>query len=82
MTMVPKRWLGHQETRSLGANVTAALATGESIENAVWAAHLPHHLGIDRTLYLARQIRGDLSREQVKSKLARCDACQRIDPAL
>jgi len=82
MTRVPKRWLGHRETGSFGANVTAALVTGDSIEDAVWAAHLPHHLGIDRTLYLAKPIRVDLSQEQVKSKLAGCEACQRIDPAL
>jgi len=62
--------------------VTAALATGESIEDEVWAAHLPHYLGIDRTLYLAKQIREDLSQEQLKSKLTGCEACQRIDPAL
>jgi len=82
MTRMPKPWLGHRETGSLGANVTAALATGESVEDAVWAPHLPHHLGIDRTLYLGKQICGDLSREQVKSKLAGCEACQKIDPAL
>jgi len=35
MTRVPKRWLGHREAGSLGANVTAALATSESIEDAV-----------------------------------------------
>jgi len=58
MTRVPKRWLGHRETGSPGANVTAALATGESIKNVFWAAHFPHQLGIDRTLYLARLIRG------------------------
>ena len=82
MTKVPKRWLGHQEACDLNAEVTAALSTGESVEDAIWAAHLPHHLGIDRTLYLARQIRSDLSREQIKRELAGCEACQRVDPAL
>jgi len=49
MTGVPKQWLGSQETGSAGATVTAALATGKNIEDAIWAAHFPHHLGIDRT---------------------------------
>ena len=43
---------------------------------------MPHRLGIDGTFYLVRQIRGDVSREQVKQELASCEACQRIDPAL
>ena len=35
-----------------------------------------------KTLYLAKQVRSDLSREQVKLELAGCQACQRVDPAL
>ncbi|KAG1671666.1 hypothetical protein GQR58_016346 [Nymphon striatum] len=81
MTRVPKKWLGHRDTGEEGADVSAALATGESVEDAIWAAHLPHHLGVDRTLYLARQIRSNLTREQVKRELVGCEACQRIDPA-
>ncbi|KAG1653350.1 hypothetical protein GQR58_025676 [Nymphon striatum] len=81
MTRVPKKWLGHRYTGEEGADVSAALATGESVEDAIWAAHLPHHLGVDRTLYLARQIRRNLTREQVKRELVGCEACQRIDPA-
>ncbi|KAG1714250.1 Protein DDI1 2 [Nymphon striatum] len=69
MTRVPKKWLGHRYTGEEGADVSAALATGESVEDAIWAAHLPHHLGVDRTLYLARQIRRNLTREQVKREL-------------
>jgi transposase InsO family protein len=82
MTRVPKRWLGCREVCDLGAEVAAVLSTGESVEDAIWASHLPHHMGVDRTLYLARQIRSDLSREQVKGEIAGCEACQRVDPAL
>ncbi|KAG1670331.1 hypothetical protein GQR58_016949 [Nymphon striatum] len=81
MTRVPKKWLGHRDTGEEGADVSAALATGESVEDAIWATHLPHHLGVDRTLYLARQIRSNLTREQVKRELVGCEACERIDPA-
>ena len=63
MGRVPKAWLGHREVCQFDAEVTAALSTGESVEDAIWAAHLSHHLGVDRTLYLAKQIRSDLSRE-------------------
>ena len=82
MTRVPRKWLGYREADSGAVEVSAAIATGESLEDAIWAAHLPHHLGIDRTFYLVRQIRSDVSREQVKEELEGCEACQRIDPAL
>ena len=64
MTRVPKKWLEHRGTGDRAANVVAAIATGESHEDAIWAAHLPHHLGIDRTLFLAQQINSDLSCQQ------------------
>ena len=82
MTRVPKKWLEYHETGEGAASVVAAIATGESPKDAIWAAHLPHHLGIDRTLFLARQINSNLSRQQVKQELAGCEACQRMDPAL
>ena len=81
MTRVPQRWLGRRKCGET-MEVSAALVTGETLEDAIWAAHLPHHLGIDRTLYLAKQIRTDLTRAQVKSELAGCEACQQFDPAL
>ena len=43
--------------------------------------HLPHHLGVDRTLYLAKQIRSEVSRDMVKRVLQGCEPCGRIDPA-
>ena len=58
--------------------MSAAIATGHSLEDAIWAEHLPHHLGIDRTFYLVRQIRGDVSREQVKQELATVKHASRL----
>ena len=43
---------------------------------------MPHHLGIDRNLFLAQQIECNLTHQQVKEELAGCEACQRIDTAL
>jgi len=84
MTRVIQRWLNYRdaEPEAVAHGVSAALATGESCEDAIWAAHLPHHLGIDRTFYLVKQIRSDLTRDQVKREIAGCEACQRIDPAV
>ncbi|XP_067949793.1 uncharacterized protein [Watersipora subatra] len=82
MTRVPKKWLGHRGMSGCEAeSMAAAIFTGETLGDAVWAAHLPHHLGVERTLYLAQQVRSDLTREQVKRELAGCEACQRVDPA-
>ena len=82
MTRVPKRWFGYRETSEEAVSVVAAIATGEGPEDAIWAAHLPQDLGLDRTLFLARQIDCNLTHQQVKQELAGCEACQRIDPAL
>ena len=53
MTRVPKKWLEYREAGEGAVNVVAAIVTGESSKDAIWAAHLPHDLGIDRTLFLA-----------------------------
>ncbi|XP_067932994.1 uncharacterized protein [Watersipora subatra] len=82
MTRVPRHWLEYREADCEAAEVSAVIFSGKSPKDAICAAHLLHHLGADRMLYLARQIRKDPSREQVKTNLAGCEACQRIDPAL
>ena len=83
MTRVPKRWLEYRENGEEAGSVVAAIATGESPEDTIWAAHLPLHLGIDRTLFFAQQIDCcNLTCQLVKQELAGCEARQRIDPAL
>ena len=47
--------------------------TGESLEDTIWAAHLPHHLGMDRTLPCSTDI--NLTSQHVRRKLAGCEAC-------
>ena len=66
ITRVPKKWLEYCETGEGAACVVAAINTGESLEDAIWAAHLPYRLGIDRTHFLAQQIDSNLTRQQVK----------------
>ena len=82
LSRVPKKWLAYHGAPSEGPSVSAVITTGESREDAIWSAHLPHHLGVERTLYLARQIRGDLTRSEVDREVAKCDRCRSIDPAL
>ena len=75
--------MGHRESieDKTGAVLAAPLATVDSCEEAIWMGHLPHHLGVDRTLYLAKQIRSEVSRDMVKRVLQGCEPCGRIDPA-
>ena len=47
MSKVLKAWLRHHK-------IAAALLIEESVEDEIWAAHLFHHLDVDRTLYLAK----------------------------
>ena len=83
LTRVTKRWLSYQESDDSETvrTVSAALSTGKTLKDAIWAAHLPHHFGVDRTFYLGKQIRLNLTRDQVKREIEGCEECLRIDPS-
>ena len=40
-----------------------------------------HHLGVDRSLYLARKVDPAVTRQSVQRVVKGCEQCQRIDPA-
>lgn len=82
LTRVAKQWLGNKDAGECNVAPVAALVTGVTSDDAIWAAHLPHHFGVDRTFYLLGQIRRDVPKERVKRVLATCETCQRIDPSL
>ena len=43
--------------------------------------HEQHHFGVDRTLYLARQVDSSTRREEVEEVVRSCERCHSIDPA-
>ena len=43
--------------------------------------HQMHHMGVDRTLFVARRVDPAVTREKVKQVVRECDRCQAIDPA-
>ena len=43
--------------------------------------HKEHHMGVERTWYLAKKIDGGVGKDVVKSVVRRCQECQSIDPA-
>ena len=70
LTRVPRRWL-----QLVKAEKTCAVA-------AVHDIHAKHHLGVNRTLYLARLADQNVTRARVKKLVDSCVRCQSIDPAL
>ena len=43
--------------------------------------HEMHHLGLDRSLYVARKVDPMVTRQSVQRVVKGCERCQRIDPA-
>ncbi|XP_076031925.1 uncharacterized protein LOC143019828 [Oratosquilla oratoria] len=43
--------------------------------------HKTHHLGVDRSLFLARKVDPNISKEEVRHAVRACARCQSIDPA-
>ena len=66
LTRVPKAWLVEESSCNVGL-----------IEDL----HSRHHMGVDRTLYLARKLDPEASRKDVQQTVERCKACQSINPA-
>ncbi|XP_014789427.1 uncharacterized protein LOC106883070 [Octopus bimaculoides] len=76
LTRVKRAWLEEPEEARKG--IAAACRLGDS---ELKELHAMHHLGVDRTLYLAKMIDADVTRRNVKKVVAKCDRCQSIDPA-
>jgi hypothetical protein len=73
LTRVPQRWL---------KRVCLSLVTVDNVEKQVQMIHNKHHLGIDRTWYLAKKICGDnLEREVVEKVISTCNRCKKVDPS-
>ena len=71
MTRVKKSWLS--AVKRSDDEYVVALNLKDS--------HEVHHMGVDRSLYLARKLDPGVSREAVKAVVRACQRCQRIDPA-
>lgn len=73
LTRVKRAWLG-----VLQEEETEACCVG--MPN-VKELHQMHHMGIDRTLYVARKVDPGVTRDKVKQVVRHCERCQSIDPA-
>lgn len=77
LTRVKKGWLkGAPLDRE--EEETAVCCVGTP---SVKELHQMHHMGVDRTLFMARRVNPAVTREEVRRVVRRCERCQVIDPA-
>ena len=76
LTRVKKQWIENERKPSEMTEQSVCAASVDLKEN-----HAAHHLGVDRTLFIARKIDPTVSRDAVKRVVRECEACQSIDPA-
>lgn len=69
LTRIRKQWLA--------CNTEVASAAAEEVERL----HRDHHMGVERTWYLAKKIDSTVDKETVKKVVRQCPQCQSIDPA-
>lgn len=71
LTRIKKQWLIEKEEAPI-----CCLGIGEIKE-----LHDMHHMGVERTLYLVRQVDPNVKREEIQMIVKNCVRCQSIDPA-
>ena len=84
LTRVPQKWL-HMVKPAAAVACASASGLGEkeppTVEE-IQRIHEAHHLGIERTLYVAREVLGEgVTEEAVRDVISTCSPCSRIDPA-
>ena len=79
LTRVNKKWLNG--SRSQEEVRTCCTGVREEIEGSVQEIHSKHHLGIERTFFLARKKHPEVSRTVVKKVVSSCSRCGSIDSA-
>ncbi|XP_076055165.1 uncharacterized protein LOC143033558 [Oratosquilla oratoria] len=76
LTRVKKSWLKAKEEQDEKKLEVCAAGSFRAKE-----LHETHHLGVDRSLFLARKVNPNISREEVRHAVRACARCQSIDPA-
>ncbi|XP_076068433.1 uncharacterized protein LOC143040875 [Oratosquilla oratoria] len=75
LTRVKKSWLKAKEEQDEKKLEVCAAGSFRAKE-----LHETHHLGVDRSLFLARKVDPNISREEVRHAVRACARCQSIDP--
>ena len=72
LTRVPRDWL-----RSRDGGLVSCVSLTDNIRHL----HNKHHMGVERSLYLAKRVEPGVTRQQVKRVVQGCERCNSIDPA-
>ena len=76
LTRVKKAWLGMSRDNEDEEDEVCCVGAASIRE-----LHRMHHMGVDRTLFVARKVDPAVTREKVRQVVRQCDRCQSIDPA-
>ena len=76
LTRVKKEWLKGIEGECMKEPQICCMGVSDVKE-----LHGMHHMGVERTLFLARKLDPEITREAVKRVVRGCDRCQSINPA-
>jgi len=74
LTRVPRSWMRTGSECNGSVACVSASATVKQL-------HDKHHMGVERTWYLAKKVDPQITKEQVKRVVKNCERCSRIDPA-
>ena len=74
LTRVKKSWLLREEDDCEEGNVCAGAVNLREV-------HDLHHMGVERSLFLARKLDPTVARQAVRKVVRTCSRCQSIDPA-
>ncbi|KAK3889084.1 hypothetical protein Pcinc_006959 [Petrolisthes cinctipes] len=74
LTSVKKGWLGVPQEEEDEAKLCCVGVP------SVRELHQMYHMGVDRTLFVARKVDPAITREKVRQVVRQCDRCQSIDP--
>ena len=73
LTRVPQKWL-RKTCMSVAVADDAQISSIKEIHNK-------NHLGVERTLYLVKKMRGITDRKLVEQVVTSCHRCRRVDPS-
>ncbi len=79
LTRVKKQWLGDESSPNNDRSICGSVAAASVAD--LRNSHNQHHLGIDRTWYLAKLKDPTVKRADVASVVNACAKCRSIDPA-
>ena len=71
LTRIRKKWLMTDQS----------LACSGLDHEQLKGEHVKHHMGVERTWFLAKKVDGSVDKEAVKRVVRQCQQCQSIDPA-